>query len=117
MSIDRYNSISKSSREFKLPSIVSFIPTPNDKNYQNGYIVRYFVQKANDTSSPIYELNRNSYNRILDTPFYTTVSLDWRLTGSNEDVKKSNSASIRIASETIPKIQLYLPNLLQFHKK
>jgi hypothetical protein len=117
MSIDRYNSISKNSREFKLPSIVSFIPTPNDKNYQNGYIVRYFVQKANDISSPIYEINRNSYNRILGTPFYTTISLDWRIVGDPIEVKKSNSESIRIASQTIRKIQLYLPNLLQFHKK
>jgi hypothetical protein len=46
-----------------------------------------------------------------------TVSLDWRITGDPIDIKKSNIASLRIASKTIPKISLYLPNLLQFHKK
>jgi hypothetical protein len=43
--------------------------------------------------------------------------LDWRLTGDPIDIKKSNTESLRIASKTIPKISLYLPNLLQFHKK
>jgi len=117
MSIDRYNKINRNSGEFKLPSVNSFIPSPNNKNYQNGYIVRYFAQKANDKSSPIYEINRNSYTKISDSSYYVVISLDWRLTGSVEDVKKSNSESIRIASQTIPKISLYLPNLLQFYKK
>jgi hypothetical protein len=42
--------------------------------------------------------------------------LDWRLTGTKEEIKKSNSASIRLASAKMPKIALYLPNLIQFIK-
>ena len=117
MSIDRYNDINKNGNEFQLPNLKAFIPSPKKLDYDSGYIVRYFAQKSNDTSSPIYEISKNSFNKANDTPFYSVVALDWRIKGDPIDVKKSNSISIRIASQTIPKISLYLPNLLQFHQK
>lgn len=117
MSIDRYNDINKNGNEFRLPNIKAFIPSPKKLDYDSGYIVRYFVQKSNDISAPIYEISKNSFNKASDTSFYSVVALDWRITGDPIEVKKSNSASVRIASEIIPKIQLYLPNLLQFHQK
>lgn len=117
MSIDRYNDINKNGNEFRLPNVKAFIPSPTAKNYESGYIVRYFVQKANDISSPIYEISKSSYNKFNDTSFYVVTTLDWRIKGDVDVVKKSNSASIRIAAQIIPKLPLYLPNLLQFHKK
>ena len=117
MDIDRYGEIVNLKPEFNEVKIVSYIPTPIDVDYERGYIIRYFLQKSNDVNSVIFEIKKSSIGKFLDNPFYTIVGLDWRLAGSPEDVKKSNSASVRIASQTIPKIQLYLPNLLQFYKK
>ena len=117
MSIDRYGEIVDLKPEFNEVKIVSYIPTPIDVDYKRGYIIRYFLQKSNDRNGLIFEIKKQSLSKFSDNPFYTLVGLDWRLTGEPDEVKKSNSASIRIASETIPKIQLYLPNLLQFYKK
>jgi hypothetical protein len=117
MSIDRYNKISNNSSEYNNTKIRTHIPTPKEIEYKVGYITRYFIQKVNDENSSIYEVNEGVYIKFLTSSFYRGVSLDWRIKGNPVDVKKSNSASVQIASKTIPRIQLYLPNLLQFHKK
>lgn len=118
MGIGRYEQIKrKEGNLIKIPKITTFIPNPNDKDYFKGYMVRYFIQKANDVNSVIYEVSNAKYSNIQSSDLYTNVRLDWRLIGDPIDVKKSNSESLRIASKTIPKIALYLPNLLQFHKK
>jgi len=117
MSIDRYSEISDLGSEFNQKNIIAFIPNPEDIDYQRGYITRYFLQKSNDVNAVIYEIRKKSTSKFSDNSFYRVVSLDWRIKGDPIDVKKSNSESIRIASHTIPKIQLYLPNLLQFYKK
>jgi len=101
----------------KIPNVSAFAPTPTDKDYNRGYLVRYFVQKSNDLNSIIYEIDLKQYTKLQSSDFHIVVSLDWRLVGEVDEIKKSNSASIRIASQKIPKLSLYLPNLLQFHKK
>lgn len=117
MDIDRYKDIVNLQSEFNQINITAFIPSPIDEDYKRGYITRYFIQKANDKNAVIYEIRKKTISKFSSNPFYIVTSLDWRIKGEPIDVKKSNSESIRIASQTIPKIQLYLPNLLQFHKK
>ena len=117
MDISRYKDIINLQSEFNQISITTYIPSPIDEDYKRGYITRYFVQKANDKNSVIYEIRKNTISKFSSNPFYVVVSLDWRIKGDPMDVKKSNSESVRIASATIPKLSLYLPNLLQFHKK
>ena len=117
MNINRYKKISSKLQDFKDIGLNTQIPTITKSQYQRGYIVRSFVQKSNDTSSHIFEVSNESIIKYNSNPFYISVTLDWRLTGDPIEIKKSNTASLRIASETIPKISLYLPNLLQFYKK
>ena len=118
MGVGRYEQIKKKEGNLiKIPKITTFIPNPIEKDYFKGYIVRYFVQKANDINSVIYEVSKSKYSNITSSDLYTNVSLDWRLIGDPSEIKKSNTSSLRIASKTIPKISLYLPNLLQFYKK
>ena len=117
MNIDRYKEIKTLDKSFKQKKIATHIPTPNSKDYTIGYIKRYFIQKANDVNAPIYEIKQSLYSSFNGNPFYRVVSMDWRIVGEPMDVKSSNSASIRLNYEIIPKLQLYLPNLLQFHKK
>ena len=117
MSIDRYNNINRKGIEYDYESIKTFLPSPTESDYKVGYIVRYFIKLTNNPSAPIYEISKTSYLEYAINPFFLTIQMDWRLTGSIQDVKKSNRESIRIASKTIPKLALYLPNLLQFHQK
>jgi len=117
MNIDRYKEIKSLANEFKQTKIATHIPSPTSKDYTIGYIKRYFIQKANDVNSPISEIKQSAYSSFNGNPFYRVVSMDWRIVGEPVDVKASNSASIRINYKIIPKLQLYLPNLLQFHKK
>jgi hypothetical protein len=116
MNIDRYKQLLNSS-DFDEIYIASEIPSITNRQYKRGYIQRSFVQKSNDTSSNIFEVTSDDVGSYSQNPFYISVTLDWRLTGDPIDVRKSNTASLRIASKTIPKISLYLPNLLQFYKK
>lgn len=106
----------------------SHIPTPTDKDYKRGYILRYFVQKANDNFSPIFEVNSTEYIQLRRTSIYSSTSLRWRLTGSpnpvydlqgelkDMGVLKSNEISIQIASDVMNRLYLYLPNKLQFYQ-
>ena len=103
-------------RDFKEPSIKAYIPEPKDDDYKKGYITRYFVQKINDANSTIYEVSEFNFNRITDNPFYITQKLNWRLTGTKEEIKESNFKSVKLASKIIPKLTMYLPNYLQFSK-
>ena len=52
----------------------------------------------------------------LMTAFFLNVKLNWRLNGSIEQIKESNSKSVGLASDTMKTISLYLPNKLQFCK-
>lgn len=117
MEVNRYKEIQSDTNTLESINITTSIPKPKKLNFTRGYVTRYFVQKSNDTSAPIYEVSSDNITTYSNNSLYKTVSLDWRLTGEKSDIKKSNLASIRLASETIPKIGLYLPNLLQFHQK
>lgn len=117
MNKDNYDKIKKLPTGLEKLRIVTHIPKPTSDDYLSGYITRFFIQKVNDKSSPIYEVKANYSSKIENKVYYTIAVLDWRIRGTVEEVKKSNAASIRLASNDIPKIGLYLPNLLQFHKK
>lgn len=86
-------------------------------DYQRGYIVRYFIQKANDTQSRITEVDYIGYSKFVENAFYSTVSLDWKIKGTDEEIKECNFKSIKTGVDKIPLIQSYLPNLVQFRKK
>jgi hypothetical protein len=116
MNLDRYKKISKLSSNYDKKNLVTYLPVPTEFDYTRGYLTRYFLQKANDFDSPIYEVKQRAISKYQSNSFYTVVLLDWRLTGTKEEIKASNSASLKLASVKMPKIALYLPNLIQFIK-
>jgi hypothetical protein len=115
MDLDRYKKISKLTSNYDKTNIVTYLPVPTEFDYTRGYLIRYFLQKANDFDSPIYEVKQRAISKYSSNSFYTVVSLDWRIVGTKEEIKKSNSASLKLISSKMPKIALYLPNLVQFH--
>jgi hypothetical protein len=117
MDLSRYNKVANIGSEFREKRISPYIPTPTDLDYQRGYIVRYFIQKANDTQSRITEVDYIGYSKFVNDAFYTTVSLDWKIKGTDTEIKECNFKSIKTGIDRIPLIQSYLPNLVQFKKK
>lgn len=127
MSVNRYNRIKtiaiRSNTKFK-----THIPKPTSSDYSVGYVVRYFIQKANDKGSPIYEVNNLTFKQMQSNVDYQTIRLRWRIFGSKTEkydvegnqidkgVSVSNSISIKNKANLIPNLKLYLPNLLQFYK-
>jgi hypothetical protein len=128
MDINRYKKISKNKTRVRF-DIDAHIPVPTERDYNRGFIKRYFIQKTNDKGSPIYEVTKVNYGKYKKKPYYVGVSLRWRVTGPTEQrydstgnvidkaVSESNRIAISLCSYDIPNLKLYLPNLLQFYKK
>jgi hypothetical protein len=117
MDLNRYNTVSNIGSTFDERVISAHIPTLTDLDYDRGYIVRYFIQKANDTKARIVEVDYIGYKKFLGNAFYTAASLDWKVKGTDEEIKECNFKSIKTIVDKIPLIQSYLPNLIQFKKK
>ena len=126
--IQRYNQIKTTPLGGQISEIDTHISIPTKKDYDLGYIRRYFIQLVNDKNSVIYEVNSKVYLQHEPKSYYTRTSLKWRISGSleesydmsgnliNKSVKESNRISLKLASKNIPNLKLYLPNLLQFYK-
>ena len=127
MDINRYKQISKNKPRVRY-NIDVIIPSPSNKDYDRGYIKRYFVQKVNDKGSPIYEVSSSTRNYYNTKAQFITTQLKWRISGPIEQtydasgtvidksVSESNRIAIKLVSDKIPNLKLYLPNLLQFYK-
>jgi hypothetical protein len=118
MDLNRYSQIATSiGSDFREKRISPHIPTLTELDYERGYIVRYFIQKANDTQSRITEVDYIGYKKFVGDAFYTTVSLDWKVKGTDEEIKECNFKSIKTGIDKMPLLSSYLPNLIQFKKK
>ena len=117
MSIDRYNQIVKLDSDYNFQSPTPHIPKPTSSDYEDGYVVRYFVQKSNDVDSRIIEVNSKTFTNYTQNLFFTSVSLDWAISGDVSVVREQNKKSILYASKTMKAIPLYLQNPIQFLKK
>lgn len=117
MNINRFNKLVVLPTEFSKSDIKPSLANPTKSDYERGYVVRYFTQKVNDKAAPVIEIDRRTFASLVDNTFYTSVDLDWVISGDENKVKEMNFKSVKYASETLPAVQLYLPNFLQFYKK
>lgn len=123
-----YKDLIKGRELYSLDFPKTIVPTPNDIDYENGFINRYFTQRVNDSNSFVFEIDLEEYNLLLENPYWTLTEMKWRIAGPKSAVYSnngnitdigvvaSNAASISIVSSKIKNINLYLPNLLQFYK-
>jgi len=119
----RYTQIlSDQDKQIIIPKLVSYVPKPKDKDYEIGYIKRYFAQKANDEDSPILEISPPSFKKISNSPYYNTTSIRWKINGLIESqghiigVKQANSNSILRGCKDLKNLKNYLLNTQQFYK-
>ncbi len=96
------------------PTLISYVPDLSDSDYENGYITRYFAQKANDDSAPITEIESTAEMELKMDGYYKVSSIEWRLIGTPQQIMDSNKASIELVKSEMKNLKLYLSNLLQF---
>lgn len=124
---EMYKDLVKDTELFKIVYPSTIIPKPSESDYRSGYIRRYFVVKSNDMNSNIFEVSKDVYEQHISNPFWTVASIPWRITGPidaiiDEDIKKSdkgvrlsNTNAIFLVKDKMPRLALYLPDLIQFH--
>ena len=125
----RYRELRGANGFSKDRGINATIPIPDDNDYPKGYVTRFFIQKVNDKGAPIYEVSNVDYSSFNSNVQYNTTSLRWRISGpvntvvdtrgnvSDMGIKESNRMSVKLASNIIINLKLYLPNLVQFVKQ
>jgi hypothetical protein len=123
-----YNNLVESGSFLSLQVPKTFLPNPSDSDYSDGFIDRYFIQKANDKTSPVFEVGNDVYNNLLSNSFWSKVKLKWRIKGQLEPVfndkgilidpgvRNSNLNEITKNQKLIPPLKTYLINILQFYK-
>lgn len=100
-------------------SPVSYMATPTLENYRDGFFKRYFIQKKNQPTSTIIEVNEEQYKNVntsnktgINGLLYNKVSLDWTLKG--KEVVTNNRKSIAFVENNFEGITRYLTNLVEF---
>lgn len=125
--IEDYKNLNKGFN--KTETITAFTPKPNDKDYDRGYINRFFVQKTNDKNAPIFEISPKTYLKLSQKPEFNIVNIRWRIKGpletiyTNEGeiidfgVRESNRKVILLQKEKLPGLIYRLTNYLQFYRQ
>ena len=112
--IEQYNKIKKL-KNFNLKSEPKpFKHTINSNDIKRGYITRYFVQKTNDSQTPIIEVSNSNYTVMTKNPLFKSTKLKWRIDGTIEEIKNSNRASISEQLSKMPQLKNRLVNLLEY---
>ncbi len=123
-----YNNLIQSSSLTSLQIPQTFLPSPSEQNYLDGKITRYFIQKANDKTSPVFEINKSTYAKIFENGYWAKVEMEWRIKGELEPVfnekgilidpgvRNFNLNQIAKFQKTIPPLRSYLINPTQFYK-
>tara|TARA_R110001583_G_C5647421_1_gene408389 strand:+ start:865 stop:1485 length:621 start_codon:yes stop_codon:yes gene_type:complete len=106
----------------------SFIPKPEDVDYEKGYIPRYFIAKSWLPSS-ILEVSPDTYNgdfNSLNKGAYVRTKLNWYISGNLKDVIMNggyqqgviskNTKAIDNAKRVLPAITRLRSNLLAYYR-
>jgi len=103
------------------------LPNFTPPDYKTQYVRRYFAQKASDKRSAVVEIDYEQYKRLGKTPFYSTLKVGWKISGSQHDIYegsvqqdegviKYNKTRAEAANKKMPGIIKKLNNPLQFYK-
>ena len=99
-----------------------YYPKPNEQDYEQANIVRYFVQRINKKTD-IYEIDNESFDNVnkqnlegIDAGLYRKKKIEWTINGNIVESRKVNLKVLKEAEEHMPGISKYLTDLDEFHK-
>lgn len=95
-----------------------YTPREAEKVYEDGFDLRFFVQRRN-ADTYVIEISGNQYDRIgttngIDSAIYASVALHWRLTGTLQSIEEINKRNVNIASVELPGLPFAINNYTQF---
>ena len=102
----KYHLLKPNSKQ-KLAKHESIIPSktrPTEKDYEKGFMFRYYVQRVNDKKQ-IFEISQKTYDEFeqkYDNFLYQKGSLVWTLEGN---VRKSNKLALEKLAKGYPYIE------------
>ena len=82
---EQYTAIKSTNREV-YPSNIRLDVTDND--YTKGFVIRYFVKKANDINAQVFEISKADFNKNLT--LYDKTKFNWIISGVKEEVLLGN---------------------------
>tara|TARA_R110002012_G_scaffold90080_1_gene220421 strand:- start:18 stop:575 length:558 start_codon:yes stop_codon:yes gene_type:complete len=99
---------------------IYYHPIPDNSDYNNANIARYFVQKRNNLSQ-IMEIDAKSFKSInrknqsgIDAGRYQKTTIQWSITGPIDSVRIANERVMR--NSVFDNISDYLTDPLEFYK-
>jgi hypothetical protein len=116
--IVRYDSLT----EVKVKDYVTpqqYYPQATQRDYEQGYVTRYFIRKANNPDDNIIEIDKIQWNQIgdiIDDVLYLKTSLPWKISGNATDVETTNRKLVAKYDIELPGLQKYLRNYLELYK-
>ena len=125
--VDVYNVLARHNTGFYSQTPKVYLPDPEPEEYDKGYIMRFFVQRANDNNGPIVEVTEDTAKLFIDNPFYTKTSVSWKIAGPpntitrggidhEEGVSEHNYRRANMANERIKGLGDKLSDVYQFYK-
>lgn len=110
-------------KTFNYISPVYTLPQPSIQDYNNGYFVRYFVQKRSNPIRSIIEINYDQYTTInkingpgINGYIWNSSQLKWHIRGHIDSIKFENQRSLNLTESTFSGISNYITNLIEFFK-
>jgi hypothetical protein len=99
---------------------VSYTPEITPQDYENGSFIRYILYDI--VNKNYLEVDKSTYNDISqrnpswDYEKYKAFKLPWRITGTEEEIKITNSKMILVTAQAnkVPNLELYLIDLTKF---
>ena len=87
-----------------------YTPDPNEDDYKDGFIYRYFAKQKNNPYSQIIEINDKAYrssgstNSGIDGSHYDVVRVQWTISGTLSEVKRTNTKIADYIEARYPKM-------------
>lgn len=111
-----------------IPNQIVLIPT--DRNYERGFIVRYFVERSGNFQSYPIEIDEQQASAFgteggIDEGLYSLAKIQWKLTGSErsyylnpytliEGIFEHNQRQVYESTRIIPNLMYAVKNYTEF---
>jgi hypothetical protein len=112
-------------------AIEDYYPTPTKKDYDNGFIPRYFCQRVHTNAETIIEISKDTFTSmtnkagIYNDKLYQVTSLNWKISGPLFDNNKNpnhpipgiidtNKRTLEQKEKEMPGITLFLSDFSEF---
>ena len=102
------------------PDYSTYIPSPSEKDYQNGKFTRYYIQ--NISTKVIREVSGEDFLKSISDDLYISTTISWCLVDIDnknqyiaENAADKNLKAAKVADKTIPGISTYIIDFNQFN--